>query len=241
MDPATLDQQMAATLEHVCEHWRACRKAADEGRSPAHPFTIALSRQKGTEATTLARELGRRLGWPTYDQELLERIAQDMGLRRTLLESVDEKRLPWLQNALDEFMGVPVVTDSAYAHHLIKTVLALGAQGECVIVGRGAAFILPAPTTLRVLLIAPREHRIATVSRKLGIARHEAERQVDNIDRERRQFVREVFQKNLDVTDDVLYDLVLNVSRFSVAACAQVIIEALHQQQSRTENTRIVA
>ena len=146
--------------------------------------------------------------------------------------------MPWMQEAFEHLMGVPHVSESAYAQHLIKTVLSLGAQGECVIVGRGASFILPAATTLRVLLVAPLEDRIATKSGKLGITRQEAERLVEATDRERKQFVRDMFGKNLDLTDTVVYDLVLNVSRFSVAACAHVIIETLHQQQTSASRPR---
>ena len=41
--------------------------------------------------TCIAREVGNGVGWHVYDHELLERIAQDMGLRTVLLESVDER------------------------------------------------------------------------------------------------------------------------------------------------------
>jgi cytidylate kinase len=231
MDQASREQRLAEILTHLSQHWETRGKTAPEDRSPPDPFTIALSRQAGTQGTAVARELGSRLGWPIYDRELLEQIAHDMKLHTSLLESVDERRVPWMEGVFENLMGVPYVSDSAYARHLIKTILALGAHGECVIVGRGASFILPAATTLRVLLVAPLSDRIATKSRALGIGRQEAEHRVETVDRERRQFIRGVFAKNLDLTDNVLYDLVLNVSRFSVAACAQVIIEALRQQQ----------
>jgi hypothetical protein len=48
---------------------------------------------------------------------------------------------------------------AAYVHHLSQAILSLGAHGRCVIIGRGAAQILPAQTTLRVRLIGPRERR----------------------------------------------------------------------------------
>jgi cytidylate kinase len=238
MDLATRDEQLAKILAQLCQSWETHRKAASESRSPSRPFTIALSRQAGTQAATVARELGSRLGWQTYDQELLELIAQDMGLRASLLQSVDEKREPYLLEGLECFMDLPQVSNSAYAQHLVKTVLALGAHGECIIVGRGASIILPAATTLRVLLVAPREDRIATMSRKRGITLQEAERRVDTIDRERSQFVQETLAKNLDLMDTMLYDLVLNVSRFSIGACARVIIEALSQQQAHALEVR---
>ena len=40
-------------------------------------FTIALSREAGTQAGEIAHELGMKLNWPVFDRELVERIAED--------------------------------------------------------------------------------------------------------------------------------------------------------------------
>jgi cytidylate kinase len=98
-----------------------------------------------------------------------------------------------------------------------------------VIVGRGAAQILPAESTLRVRLVAPMEWRVGAMSQKLGVSREEATRQVERIDRERIGFVRDHFHK--EAMDPRQYDLVLNSSRFSIGACADLIVEALHRLQ----------
>jgi cytidylate kinase len=150
-----------------------------------------------------------------------------------LLESVDERRQSWLTETFEAFMSAsgksewdPLVSESAYVHHLVKTVLALGAHGECVIVGRGAPFILPVETTLRVRLVSPVRERIAALSRKLSIAERKAALRIRAIDRERTDFVQDHFFK--DPTDPLSYDLVLNVSRLSVRSCADLIVDTLH-------------
>ncbi len=101
-----------------------------------------------------------------------------------------------------------LINDTAYVHHLIKTVLALGVNGECVIVGRGAAFILPKATTLRVRLVGTVQDRILVLARRLSISEREAARRVRSLDRERTDFVRDHFLK--DPTDPRNFDLVLN-------------------------------
>lgn len=156
-------------------------------------LTIALSRESGARGSSTAREVGKRLGWTVYDRELLERIAQELNLRTSLLESVDEKQVTWLQECVLAFASVPSVSGSTYLRHLVPTVLSLAALGECVIVGRGAAQILPVATTLRVRLVAPLEWRIAAMSKKLGVSREEAARTVERIDRERVRFVKDSF------------------------------------------------
>src|SRR5262249_46559131 len=152
MNHRSQSERLIEALAKVMQHWETRRKAEASqvgslGES-SRAFTIAISRESGARGTSTAREVGARLGGVVYDHELLERIAQEMNLRTSLLESVDEKRVSWLQECMEAFASVPLVSGSTYVRHLIQTLLSLAAHGECVIVGRGAAQILPAETTL---------------------------------------------------------------------------------------------
>jgi cytidylate kinase len=213
-------------------HWQTHGSEGKTGPSASsrHPFTVAITREAGAGGADIAREVAARLGWPVYDSELLQRIAEDMGLHSRLLESVDEKRSSWLQECVEAFTSAPGVHESAYVRRLVKTMLSLSAHGACVIVGRGAAQILPAATTLRVRLVGPKEARIAAMKQKLGVSEEEAHRRVETIDRDRLNFVKDHFHK--DATDPRQYDLILNSSRFSTAECADVILEALRRLEA---------
>jgi len=230
------DHSMDQVVDRVCRHWEARGRAEAARKEQPHQaplaFTITLAREAGVLGTSAAREVGKRLGWQVYDHELLERIAQEMGLRTNLLESVDERRQSWLRESAEAFMELPLVSESAYVQHLLGTVLALAAHGECVIVGRGAAQILPPATTLRVRLVAPLKDRIDTLSRQRSLSRQQAAREVEHIDRDRVDFVQRHFLK--DPTDPRNYDLLLNTSRFPIGECADLIIEALRRLQART-------
>lgn len=193
-------------------------------------MTITLAREAGTPGSEIAHEVGRRLSWPVYDHELLEHMAADMGIEVGLLESVDEKRTPWLLEALESFMAVPMVTENQYTHQLITTVLTLGLQGECVIVGRGTCFILPPRTTLRVRLVAPRELRVARLAEQHGLATSAAARYLQQLDQQREGFIREHFCQN--PRDSHYYDLVLNLANLSVDKCAAMILDALQMRQT---------
>ena len=127
-------------------------------------------------------------------------------------------------------MGVAHVSEHKYVHHLIKIVLALGAKGSCVILGRGAMRILPLETTLRVRLVAPREDRIKRYAREERITAEEAARRIDATDRERAEFLRLHF--NTDVNDPAEYDIVLNTARYDPGACATIICAALKERQA---------
>ena len=156
-------------LEHIVGGVASAAPLAD-----AAPRSRRLSRprlynhrgaQTGTSGTSVAQEVGRRLGWQVYDHELLERIAAEHGLRVSLLESLDERRQSWLVEWMEGFSQKLHVGETGYVHHLTQTILSLGAHGGCVIVGRGAGLLLAPATTLRVRLIGagrlPRRRRHA--------------------------------------------------------------------------------
>ncbi len=195
------------------------------------PFTIALSREAGSGGTMVARELGRRLSWPVYDNELLAELAKILEVDITELESVDERPGSRLVEIVEAFASSSSVTEVKYFRSLMKLVLALGVRGQCIIVGRGAMIALPPETTLRVRVVATLEDRIAAVGRELNLPQNEAARHVESTDRERTRFIKNHFR--VDPADPLLYDVILNGSRFSVEACAGVVHDALQQMQAR--------
>jgi cytidylate kinase len=222
----------ARTLAESIVHANSYRESHGQaGRSAATAMTIAISRQAGAGGTSVALEVGQRLGWPVYDHALVERIAHEMHLRTRLLESVDERRMHWLAECAESFAQVPLVSESAYVRHLIQTILSLGSHGACVIVGRGAAHILPPATTLRVLLVGGRDDRIANLARELGVPAEEAARRIDTIDRERVAFIKDHFHR--DPRDPHHFDLILNSSRFTFPECAGLILDALERLKGR--------
>jgi len=231
---------LAESLIRAGQHWQARHQAelAAKGQAPdmTSPPTIALSREVGALGTTVARAVGERLGWPVYDHELLEKIAQEMNLRVRLLESVDERRMSWIEECIESFGLKPQLSENAYVRHLVQTLFSLAAHGECVIVGRGAPLILPLPTTLRVRLVAPLDFRLGVVMREQGMSRDEALRYIHQKTRERVKFNKDHFQK--DLTEPEHFDLLLNSSRFSVAECADLILAALRNLEKQLSERR---
>jgi cytidylate kinase len=223
----------ARALAEAIVHANSYRQSHEAARmSPESPaLTLAISRQVGAGGTSIATEVGNRIGWPVYDHALLERIADEMHLRTQLLESIDERQTHWLTECVESFSQSPAISTNAYVRHLIQTILSLGAHGSCIIVGRGSAYILPPATTLRVRLIADREHRVLGLSRERGISRADADAQLDQIDRDRIAFIKDHFLR--DPRDAQNFDMVLNSSCFSYVECADLIVEALHRLEAR--------
>src|SRR6516165_2044599 len=65
-------------------------------RAPAQPrsevpraLTIAVSREAGSRGHTIGSRAGLKLGWPVYNQELLQYVAQEGAPRHSPCESLD--------------------------------------------------------------------------------------------------------------------------------------------------------
>jgi cytidylate kinase len=210
-------------------HWQA--RSREAAVLPAPAYTIAVAREAGAPGTAVAREVGRRLNWQVYDYELLQQIAKEHNLRVSLLETLDERRQSWLVECMEGFAQHARIGETGYVHHLTQTILSLGAHGCCVIVGRGAAHLLPPATTLRVRLVGAVEDRVAFVMHQRGMARQDAARWVETTERERTAFIKDHFRK--DPADPRTYDLILNSSRWSVMECADLVVDALGRMTSR--------
>jgi cytidylate kinase len=222
-------------MQRARRQWQAQAQGEAAAAAPAvrppPAFTIALSREAGANGSLVARAVGERLGWAVYDRELVQQVASDMGVRAGLLEGLDEKHRSWLLECLEALASARAVSEGAYARYLLEVIQSLGAQGECVLVGRGAAQALPTDRTLRVRLVGAAADRVKVVCQRLGTSPEEAKRWVERTDRERVRFVKDHLRK--DPTDPQGYDLVLNSSRWSVPECADLIVEALRRLQAR--------
>ena len=112
--------------------------------------------------------------------------------------------------------------------------LALGASGEVILVGRGAGWLLPRASTLHVRVVAPLQDRVAYMSQWLRLTAQEAAEQVRGRDRRREDFVAAHFHgKPSDIHQ---YDLLLNSSLLGEDVCADLIAQAARAKLAALQN-----
>jgi cytidylate kinase len=201
----------------------------DRGVTPALPsvpaaLTVAFSREAGARGSSVGRRVGRKLDWPVYDQELLEYMAQDTVARQGMLDNLTPAADAWVEGQLQQLMREQNLSQHPSIQNLARVVLALGAQGEAVLIGRGAGFILPRASTLHVRMVAPLDERIAYMSEWLRLTRDEAAEKVRVRDARRNEFISTHFHRNPD--DVHQYDILLNASLLGEEVCAELIAQA---------------
>lgn len=195
-------------------------------------LSIAVSREAGARGGTIARLVGEKLSWQVYDQELLEYVAQNPVIRQGTIEGLSPACLAWVEGRLTELEEVAALKEASEVRNLAHVTLALAAQGQIVLIGRGAGCILPRETTLNVRVIAPKPDRIAYMSQWLRLPTPEAAEHVRQRDDRRAEFLARHFRR--PASDVHQYDLILNSTQLGEDGCAELIARAALLRSART-------
>jgi cytidylate kinase len=201
-------------------------------------MTIAVSREAGARGGSITRRVARKLGWQMYDQELLEYMAQEAGVRRPLVDN-PQAEADWAETRLHQLLHDEGLTEHPHLVNLARVVLSLGAQGQVVLLGRGAGYLLPRATTLHVRVISPLHERIAYMSQWLRLPIEEATEKVRLRDERRLEFIATHFHR--PAGDPHNYDLILNSSLLGEDACAELIVHAVRLRSQLLTGAPVLA
>ncbi len=180
---------------------------------------ITIEREYGAGGSLVAAELARRKGWQLLDQQLTCEIAKHAAVDEHAVKRCEERCDPLLHRLAKVFWrgsyerSLPISDDKIFdadelVHHAHKVMEKKAEEGNCVIVGRGAPYILRArPDAFHVFVYGSREKKIRRLV-KLKMSEKDATEMVDTIDRERAAFVRKYF--NAEWPCRRLYHLMLN-------------------------------
>ncbi len=162
----------------------------------------------------MARDLATSLGLDYFDREIITRIAADANLSELVVGSLDERDRSFLTDWLTGLSSERHLSPNGHLDHLTRVVGAIARHGGAVILGRGAHLILGPRQSLRVLVVAPFEDRLATLGSREGLDERAARRRISELDRDRRAFMRRYFKAEAD--DPTTFDLVVNTSSLGV-------------------------
>lgn len=115
--------------------------------------------------------------------------------------------------------------DKTFIEAMTKVANDLHAQGNAVIIGRGANQILAdAPHTLHVGLLAPMEVRVKTLIDREHFEKEEAEIHVEELERAREDFIMKFWKVHPNEAKH--YHMMLNMGKMNPKTAAEVICHA---------------
>lgn len=235
MSPRNQGTSMEQLIEQQIRRWELARKRQQLQERPGRgklgrlyfgPYVL-ISREKGAGGHEVANLIGQRMGWQVFDRQIVDAVAKRTQMRQQLVESLDERTRGGLEELLRHVL-TREIGSTDYLVHLRQVLLTLGQQGDIVIVGRGAEYILPHQFALRTRMVAPFEVRVDRIAKAEGLEPDAAYALVHRVDQERKDFIRSHF--SLDARDPLNYDLVVNTAALSVEGTAEIVMTALKQK-----------
>ncbi len=207
---------------------------------------ITVEREYGSGGALIARRLAEKLGWKLWDEELTAEIARLAKVDHKAAKQCDERVDPLIYRLFRVFArgsyerALPIEGSSSFdtdqmVEMLRKVVVDVASRGNCVIVGRGAPYILrDNPHAFHVFIYASREEKIRRI-KSIGKTEREAAQLVSEIDADRASFIRHYF--NSEWPCRALYNTMIN-SKFGDEHVIEMILqhiaalEKLHTPQT---------
>jgi len=207
---------------------------------------IGVEREYGSGGAMIAERLAKRLGWKLWDQELTAEIARAAKVTHEAACRCDERVDPLLARlfrvyARGSYERTLPGNEPAYFNAdtmvkmLGKVIEEAASKGNCVIVGRGAPYILRnRPDAFSVFIYAPVEEKVRRL-KSIGQSEKEARQLIEEVDRERASFIRHYFGK--EWPHRPLYNLMIN-SKFGDEHVVETILQnvaALEKADSKED------
>lgn len=195
---------------------------------------ITISRMYGSGGSDVAARVAQLLGWSLFDNAFVDAVAERLGVSASEVEAREE-RTPSLVERLASALAVaspeilPPPTEQVppsaerLADVTRRIIEEAVARGNAVLVGRGAQSVLARRAgVLHVFCYAPREALVRRVAERRGISQAEAEKIVEEINKQREQYVRTTFKRSWKAHDN--YHIAVNTEWLGIEGAAQAIV-----------------
>jgi cytidylate kinase len=203
---------------------------------------ITVEREYGSGGAMVAHRLAERLGWKIWDEEITAEIARVAKVDPAAARRCDECVDPLVYRLFKVFargsyerslsVGEGGAFDTDRMVALLQQVIEdIASRGNCVIVGRGAPYILRnRPDAFHTFVFAPFDEKVCRVM-TLGKSEKEAAGLVEEIDAERAAFIRHYFGK--EWPHRPLYNIMIN-SKFGDELVVETILDAVAVLERRS-------
>ncbi len=193
---------------------------------------ITISRQMGTGAYALSKELSKKLKYTLVDGPKIAELAKNYGLAEDSLERIDEKPPAYIM-AEDRMQA-------ANLSNMELILLDCARKGNVVLYGRGAQYLLDGMTNvLRVRIIAPFEERVENFAEREWIDPDLVRDLIRRSDHQRGGFTHFYFDR--DWQSPFEYDLVFNTSRLSKSAIIEAIVAAAKDPRLKEDEAEMAS
>lgn len=201
---------------------------------------VTISRQFGAGGHALGESVAKTLGYQLVDRQIIRRVADAANVSVDWVMAMEKeaggKLMPFLsrmvsKNFIERLLpeGTSDFDDQRYIVFLQKVIRSIGDEGDVVILGQGAQFILPnKPDTFKFLLVADWEDRVRYFQELFSLERDKAANVLERESRRRDAFLSRLDPR--DPNDPGLYNLIINTSRVSLNYASRLVTDLVQSR-----------
>ena len=188
---------------------------------------IVISRQFGSGGRKIGKALSDRLHIPYYDMALIEMASKRSEADYTSLLEVDEKRInrKWYEFSMEvglEYRMKKIPMNEELFNLQAEIIKDLAGQNPCIIIGRGADYILrDNDRMLSVFIHADMETKLEVVKRHYNLSREEAAALIRKTDKQRSAYYN--YYTEYKWGDIGNYDISLYLLRLGIDRCVEIL------------------
>lgn len=191
---------------------------------------ITISRQFGSGGRTVGRMLAERLGVPFYDKELVNQVADETGFDVSFIEENGEFSPSKSIFSFAMSQGIPIMQNGLSMSDFIfcvqRQVILKLAEQPCVIVGRGADYILrDREDCFNVFIHADVQSRSERIVKLYGESEKKPEQRLADKDKKRKIYYKHYTDREWG--DAKNYDICLNSGKIGIDKCVELILDAI--------------
>ena len=205
---------------------------------------ITISRQFGAGGKTLGEMVSNELGYPLFDNELIQMVAEKAKVSSMRIENIEKESIGKFRKFLSgmvprtlsgmvpravvdqrgEAKAKDSISEEVYVDLLHGIINKIYEGGNALIIGRGSQYILKdKQDVFHVLVAADKDDRGKFLVNKYGLSPKNAMQAVDLDDKRRRNLYRKFGKSDYD--QSLCYHLVLNTSKIDLKTGCEIICE----------------
>ena len=191
---------------------------------------ITISREYGSGGKAIGKMVAEKLGYKFYDSEIIDAVVKSSGLAKEIVEKYDEYATHKNSllyniaiNAVGSYNGMSIANQIQLAQ--MNVIKQIAEEGRCVIIGRGADYILrDREDCLHVFVRADMKFKAQRVLDIYGETEQRIEARLEDMDLRRRVFYRSFALREWGVIEN--YNMMLDSSAIGLEKCAELICAA---------------
>ncbi len=197
-------------------------------------YVITIARGFGSGGKQIGNMLGKRLGIPCYERQILTMASEKSSIDERLFAETDEKlRGSYLTSVLRGLPTTEVVeaTEKAFTSDTnlfniqADIIRGLAKTESCIIIGKCADYLLKDfDNVISVYIEAPREACVKSIMEKMYVTEERAHHLIRKTDRYRAQYYK-FYTGGGDWTNPINYDMTMNSARVGRERCVDLLIE----------------